>query len=170
MQAFCECYANLKDKNWDYVIKLDGGLSFEPDYFERCFKVFDNEPLLGIGDGTVCQLENGQLRIDVFGDPPFHVRGVTKIYRCACWDKIHPLIQAPGWDTLDEVKANMLGWNTKTFAALNLVQHKPTGGADGNWKIWFKNGVANYISGYHPLFMLEKCIKRLKRKPFFLSS
>jgi hypothetical protein len=49
-----------------------------------------------------------------------------------------------------------------------LVQHKPTGGADGFWRDRFKNGRANYITGYHPIFMLAKCVKRALRKPFFL--
>ena len=39
---------------------------------------------------------------------------------------------APGWDTLDEVKANMKGWITQTFPDERIVQHKPTGTADGS--------------------------------------
>lgn len=170
MQAFYAGYSVLNDQDWDFIVKLDGDLSFAPDYFEQCFKIFDREPTLGIGGGTVCQLDNGQIKVDAVGDPLFHVRGATKIYRHTCWEKIHPLIEAPGWDTIDEVKANMLGWTTKTFPLLKLIQHKPTGGADGNWRNWFKNGRANYITGYHPLFMLAKCAKRVKNKPFLLES
>jgi hypothetical protein len=47
-----------------------------------------------------------------------------------------------------------------------VLQLKPTGGADGTWKNWFKNGRANYIVGYHPLFMLSKCAHRLFTKPY----
>lgn len=170
MQAFYVGYSVLNDQNWDYIVKLDGDLSFALDYFEQCFKIFDSEPTLGIGGGTVCQLDNGQIKVDSVGDPPFHVRGATKIYRRACWEQIHPLIEAPGWDTIDEVKANMLGWQTKTFPLLNLIQHKPTGGADGNWRNCFKNGLGAYITGYHPLFLLAKCAKRATNKPILLES
>jgi hypothetical protein len=105
------------------------------------------------------------------GDPPFHVRGATKIYRRECWEQIAPLQQAPGWDTIDEVKANRHGWRTRTLRELHLVQHKPTGSADGRWRNWFKNGRANYITGYHPLFMLAKSAKRVfSSKPFLLES
>lgn len=170
VEAFYAGYSALNEENWDFIVKLDGDLSFPPDYFEQCFNIFKAEEDLGIGGGTICQLENGQLKVDSAGDPPFHVRGATKIYRRACWGKINPLVKASGWDTIDEVKANLHGWTTRTFADLKLVQHKPTGGADGFWRDRFKNGRANYITGYHPVFMLAKCVKRALRKPFFLES
>lgn len=170
MEAFYAGYSVLNDEDWDFIVKLDGDLSFSPDYFEQCFKIFDAEQALGIGGGTICRLENGQLKVDSEGDPQFHVRGATKIYRRACWEKIHPLVKASGWDTIDEVKANLHGWATRTFADLNLLQHKPTGGADGFWRDRFKNGRANYITGYHPVFMMAKCVKRALRKPFLLES
>jgi len=170
IQAFYDGYSNLGDVYWDFLVKLDADLSFEPDYFERCLDYFASEPELGIGGGMVCSSHNGELREESIGDPPFHVRGATKIYRRACWKQIEPLIQAPGWDTVDEVKANMKGWSTRTFRDVPVVQLKATGCADGSWQNWFKNGLANYITGYHPLFMLAKCLKRSLQKPYFTAS
>src|SRR5262249_49440352 len=37
VEAFYAGYALLNDELWDYLVKLDGDLSFAPDYFERCF-------------------------------------------------------------------------------------------------------------------------------------
>lgn len=170
IEAFNEGYSNLISTNWDFIVKLDGDLSFEREYFERCLAYFDAESTLGIAGGTVCVFQNGKLKVDAAGDPPFHVRGATKIYRRKCWERISPLVQAPGWDTIDEVKANFYGWTTRTFSDLKLIQHKATGGADGNWRTWFKNGRANYITGYHPAFMLAKCFKRAFQKPPFSES
>lgn len=172
MEAFYTGYELLTDQTCDFLVKLDGDLSFDRDYFERCLERFDAEPRLGIGGGTICRQDKGstQLEVDSKDDPAFHVRGATKIYRRACWDVISPLVVAPGWDTIDEVKANHSGWTTRTFQELTLVQHKPTGAADGLWHNAFKNGRANYITGYHPAFMIAKCIKRSIRKPFFIGS
>jgi biofilm PGA synthesis N-glycosyltransferase PgaC len=170
VEAFYAGYSAVADGRWDFIVKLDGDLSFAPDYFEECFRIFAAEPGLGIGGGTVCRLERGRTKVDSAGDPPFHVRGATKIYRRACWERIQPLVAAPGWDTIDEVKANLHGWTTRTFRNLEVIQHKPTGGADGYWRDGFKNGLANYITGYHPAFMLAKCIKRVPDKPVFLAS
>jgi biofilm PGA synthesis N-glycosyltransferase PgaC len=170
MEAFHAGLSVLGNEPWDFVVKLDGDLSFASDYFQQSLEIFAQEPRLGIGGGIVCRLHGDQLEIDSIGDPPFHVRGATKIYRRACWEQIAPLIKAPGWDTVDEVKANLRGWTTRTFHNLPLIQHKPTGGADGHWRNSFKNGRANYITGYHPAFMLAKCLKRATRRPVFVES
>ena len=170
VEAFDAGYANLRVQDWEFIVKLDADLSFEPDYFERCLDLFGRDSTLGVGGGTVCKIERGRTVIDSEGDPPFHVRGATKIYRRRCWDEISPLIKAPGWDTIDEVKANFHGWKSRTFDVPRVVQHKPTGSADGRWRNWFKNGLANYMTGYHPLFMLAKCARRALRRPLLVES
>ena len=48
-----------------------------------------------------------------------------------CWRAIGGLIHAPGWDTVDEVKANMLGWKTRTLPDVKALHHRPTGAAYG---------------------------------------
>jgi len=173
IEAFYDGFAKLSTFNsqpstieWDFLVKLDGDLSFSADYFEQCFMRFATDPKLGIGGGAICCRVNGATVEDSPGDPSFHVRGATKIYRRATWEAIGGLIRAPGWDTLDEVKANMLGWKTYSFPDLRALQLKPTGAADGSWRNWFKNGRANYIAGYHPLFMLAKCLKRTVAAPY----
>ncbi|HWQ93344.1 MAG TPA: hypothetical protein VN673_16855 [Clostridia bacterium] len=149
-----------------YLVKLDGDVSFSPDYFERCFAQFMADPRLGIAGGTICSSHEGELVVESRNDPVFHVRGATKIYSAACWQAIGGLIHAPGWDTLDEVKANMLGWSSRTLKGIKIAHHRETGAAYGAWKDRVKSGLANYIAGYHPLFMFLKCLRRLAEKPY----
>src|SRR5205823_8405038 len=104
-----------------------------------------------VGDQLVCESPR---------DPPFHVRGATKIYRRECWEAIGQVVRAPGWDTIDEFKANMLGWKTYSFRDIPVRHHRYTGSVDGTWKNYVKFGLGSYIVGYHPLFMLLKCIIR----------
>ncbi len=170
IEAFYEGYKLIRPANWQFLVKLDGDLSFGSDYFEGCLRQFQSQPKLGIGGGVVLVYKYGQLVIDSPHDPPFHVRGATKIYRRECWEQIYPLLKAPGWDTVDEVKANMYGWTTRTFHDFQVIQHKYTGGADGIWRNWYKNGLGSYITGYHPLFMLAKCLKRAPRRPVLVTS
>jgi biofilm PGA synthesis N-glycosyltransferase PgaC len=165
MEAFHAGYELLQEHAWQYLVKLDGDLSFGSQYFEECFELFRTDPRLGIGGGTVCEMRHGKKQIESAGDPPFHVRGATKIYRRECWDQISPLVRAAGWDTVDEVKANMLGWTTRTFPELDVIQLKPTGSADGAWRNAFKNGRANFVTGYDPVFMTAKCLKRALVRP-----
>jgi glycosyltransferase involved in cell wall biosynthesis len=170
MEAFHDGLHRLQAADWDFLVKLDGDLTFDADYFEKCFGRFNANPKLGIGGGLVCNDVAGQRILDSKDDPTFHVRGATKIYRHGCWDAIGGLIQTTGWDTVDELKANMLGWKTSTFPELPLIHHRKTGEADGCWRNWFKNGRANYNVGYHPLFMLGKCVKRAFRRPYGVAS
>jgi len=170
VEAFYSGLERLEDEEWEYLVKLDGDVTFEPDYFERCFQKFANEPRLGIGGGLICNNVGGILQAESKVDPPFHVRGATKIYRRKCWQDLGGLVQAPGWDTIDEIKANMFGWSTRTFPDIKIVHHRPAGAAYGTWSNWVKNGRANYVTGYHPVFMLLKCISRIFRKPYGIAS
>jgi len=170
IEAFYSGYQVVENDAWDYVVKLDGDVSFEQDYFERCFAHFSADPRLGIGGGLICNLRNGVVEEESKVDPRFHVRGATKIYRAECWRAIGGLIRAPGWDTLDEVKANMLGWATRTLEDIPAIHHRPTGAAYGRWNDLTKNGLANYVAGYHPLFMFVKCIRRLVERPYLIGS
>lgn len=169
IEAFYDGYQLVAKDNWDYLVKLDGDLGFEPDYFEKSFQEFDRDTTLGIGGGTILNLIDGRFVLDE-KQPSFHVRGATKIYRRACWVDIGGLLKAPGWDTLDEVKANMCGWTTRSFPHILVKHYRPTGSADGTWKSWVKNGMANYVSGYHPVFMALKCLKRAVESPFMIAA
>jgi glycosyltransferase involved in cell wall biosynthesis len=168
VDAFNDGYRALASSDWDFMTKFDGDLTFEPDYFAKCFDEFYRDDKLGVGGGVICYVDGGNKRFEEA--PAFHVRGATKIYRKACWDGIGGFLPAPGWDTMDEVKANSLGWSTRSFPHLHLVHHRDTGSADGLWPTLVKYGRANYICGYHPLFMLSKCIVRLVRKPYIIGS
>lgn len=166
--AFYEGYLRLNIPDWDFIVKLDADLNFTPDYFGRCFDEFDKDPRLGIGGGGIYHDTPQGLKLEQ--NPAFHVRGATKIYRRECWEQLGGLLKAPGWDTIDEVKANMLGWSTRTFPELRISHSRYTGAAEGAWRDSVKNGFANYVTGYHPAFMFVKCLRRLAARPYFVGS
>jgi biofilm PGA synthesis N-glycosyltransferase PgaC len=168
MEAFHHGYRTISAHHWQFLVKLDGDLSFAADYFEKCFEHFKADARLGIGGGDIYNLVEGKFALEK--NPRFHVRGATKIYRRECWDDIGGLLKAPGWDTLDEAKANMLGWSTRSFPELRVKHYRYTGSADGIWGGWVKNGRANYVAGYHPLFMGAKCLKRIFQRPYVVSA
>ncbi len=168
VEAFNDGFNHLRTKEWEFIVKLDGDLTFSPDYFRRCLEHFTSEPRLGIGGGEIYYSLGGQLKLEV--NPRFHVRGATKIYRRACWETIGGLRAVVGWDTIDEVKANMLGWKTYSFRELRLLHHRSTGSAEGLVRDRVKHGLVCYISGYHPLFVVASCLNRLVRKPYVIGS
>lgn len=168
VEAFYAGYNSLEHKDWDFVVKLDGDLTFAPDYFAKCFGHFRQDEKLGIGGGEIVHDIDGQRKVEE--NPRFHVRGATKIYKRDCWEAIGGLWPASGWDTVDEVKANMLGWKTYAFPELPLLHHRQTGMEEGLMRDRIKHGVACYVSGYHPLFVAASCARRLGQKPRIMGS
>ena len=169
VEAFNEGLDVLACRDWNFIVKLDGDLSFESDYFEKCFVHFEEDTRLGVGGGVIYNvMPDGTTKLEA--GPDFHVRGATKIYRRECWEGIGGFWPAPGWDTLDEVKANMKGWTSRSFPELPLTHYRVTGAADGQWRNLVKNGKSDFICGYHPMFMIAKCIARLACQPYILGS
>jgi len=168
IEAFYAGFDALICSNWQFMAKLDGDLSFAPDYFEKLFGNFEQDPRLGIAGGTLYHVQNGSKVIERC--PTFHVRGGAKVFRRECWDAIGGLWVGYGSDTVDEVKANMLGWTSRSFAELEMHHHRPTGATYGKWGSLIKDGRADYVVGYHPLFLFAKCAARLFRYPYVLGS
>lgn len=162
--AFYDGFHRHAVTDWHFLVKLDGDVGFERDYFERCFKEFEQDYRLGIGGGDICHLQDGIPVVEK--NPMFHVRGATKIYRNACWNDIGGVSSGIAWDSLDELKANMLGWNTRAFSNLQVMHYRYTGAANGSWQNAVKKGEWNYFSGYHPLFMACKILRHVLKKPW----
>src|ERR1700730_11788224 len=64
IEAFVYGYQSLRTAEWDFIAKLDGDVSLNPDYFESCFEEFQKDPRLGVGGGLICHLENGALKVE----------------------------------------------------------------------------------------------------------
>jgi len=168
IEAFYDGFEALTRLDWDFMCKLDGDLSFSPEYFQECFEQFDANQRLGIGGGVLFHYENGTKTLETH--PEFHVRGGVKIFRRACWDELGGLWVGPGSDTLDEVKANMKGWTSRSFMDIKLQHHRWTGAAYGKWGGIVKNGKTDYVCGYHPLFLAAKAISRIFQRPYLIGS
>jgi glycosyltransferase involved in cell wall biosynthesis len=169
MATFYHGYDYIATRDWEFIVKLDGDVEMPPDYFEKCFAEFEKDPKLGVGGGVMYCIEpDGTERLETH--PAFHVRGPTKIYQRGCWDAMGGLIKAPGWDTADELKANMLGWRSRSFPNIRLIHRRATGAMDGAWRDSVKNGRADFICGYLPAFMIVKCMKRALQRPVLVGA
>lgn len=168
VEAFLEATTLIARGEWDFLVNLDGDLTFEPEYFQGCFDRFQNAPRLGIGGGTILEKLEGGLKPD--NAPSFHVRGGAKIYRKECWEQLGGLICSLGWDTVDELKANQLGWATRTFPDLFLVHHRMSGAVWGEWGKALNEGESDFIVAYHPLFFAAKCVRHLAVWPYLIRS
>ena len=167
MEAFYVGYNHIKnEEDYEYIVKLDGDLEFQANYFESLFKEFEKNSKLGIASG-VCMIERKGI-LEREKHPEYHVRGPSKVYKMACWKDIGGLIKHKGWDTIDEMKAQSLGWETKSFKNLPIIHYKPTGYNTGSYKWAIIGGKSDYYCGYHPLFIIAKGIKKMFERPYII--
>jgi poly-beta-1,6-N-acetyl-D-glucosamine synthase len=148
-----------------YIVKLDGDLRFGADYFERLLDEFDNDETLGIAGGHCYEIRNGRRMLEWV--PESHVRGATKMYRAACFAEIGGVEPVYGWDTLDEIKAQMAGWRTRSFH-LSLDHLKPTGSVGGLLRGRARMGRGAFLLGYHPVFILARSVRMSLYPPYII--
>ena len=91
------------------VFKLDADVSFEPTHFERLLDALARRPRLGSLSSTCFDVAGGGERFAT-GQ---HVWGAVRGYRAECLPDVLPLEGGMGWDTVDEVKARLAGWETE---------------------------------------------------------
>ena len=153
---------------WEYVAKLDADLDLPPDHFAAMRLAFEQEPRLGIVGAFLQQrLPDGSFAREEH--PVHHVRGPNKFYRRDCFDAVFPLPSILGWDTIDEVKARMLGWETRSLdLAVAPVHMRPTGTHDGALRGFARWGQCAWAMGDPPLAVAAGAAARMRKTPRIL--
>ena len=169
IRAFNQGYASIGEVSYDYIIKLDGDLSFEPDYFEKLLNRFLSDSRLGIASGIYLEMDEAGAWTEV-EMPSYHAAGACKILRRECFKEIGGFIIAAGWDTVDEIRARAKGWKTGHFPDLRMRHHKPEGSGIGATRTNLMHGEIYYLTGGSKLFLLLKVIHRMRAKPYLLSA
>jgi biofilm PGA synthesis N-glycosyltransferase PgaC len=147
---------------FDYILRLDADISFEPDFCELLFAEFARDSKLGIAGPTLYEPDSSgwhEIR-----QPEFHTRGAAKMYSGRCLAAIGGLDSELGWDTLDEAHAMMLGFHTRSFRNITAKHHRPQGAASG-WKARIAAGLSAYNVGYSPLFLSARAIRQTFSSP-----
>ncbi len=158
IDAFNDGFAKVRDLPFEFVVKLDADLSFEPDYFENLLRHFAADSKLGMASGKTFLVEGGVRKIEWCPDE--HVRGPAKMYRRACFEAIGGLEARRGWDMIDETRAQMLGWTTRSFLSERLIHHRPIDGRQANaLRSRFEMGELYHFLGYHGLYMLVRSLR-----------
>jgi glycosyltransferase involved in cell wall biosynthesis len=149
---------------FDYVVKLDGDVSFEPNYFEALLSEFSADPQLGIAGGGLYEMPDGKTwKLNTTQD---HVRGATKVYRRECFEAIGGLKPSMGWDGIDEWTALSLGWKVRSILDLIFFHYRFTGAATGFLKSFYEQGYGAFRMGYHPLYILARGLRRMRNRPY----
>jgi poly-beta-1,6-N-acetyl-D-glucosamine synthase len=159
MQAFYHGLEQAGDVAYDYLVKLDCDVELPRDYFETLLERFEHEPRLGIASGVY--LEEGARGWSAVGMPAYHAAGASKVIRAKCFEEIGGFVRERGWDTVDEVRAQVKGWVTKHFADIPFRHLKPEGSGIGSVRTNVMHGDVYFLTGGGPLFLLLKVAHRM---------
>ena len=165
VQAFNYGYSKLSACQYDYIVKLDGDLSFDPNYFQEIFTAFDKDRSLGIASGIVLDCKTGKPVTISFQE---YTYGASKIYKKECFDKLYPLEAVKGWDMLDNVIAQKYGYSTRIIPSEIVMHLKPMDVAVGKKYENILKGYYDAFYQYMPIFVLIKMVKLILVKPCLL--
>lgn len=159
MHAFYHGLERAGDVDHDFVVKLDCDLELPRDYFENVLRRFELDPRLGIASGVY--LEEGPAGWTPVPMPAYHAAGASKVMRRRCFADIGGFVRERGWDTVDEVRAQVKGWSTTHFADIRFQHLKPEGSGIGSMRTHVMHGDVYYLTGGGPLFLLLKAAHRM---------
>jgi biofilm PGA synthesis N-glycosyltransferase PgaC len=167
--AFKRGYASLGAEDYDFIVKLDGDLSFEPEYFEKLLGRFLTDERLGIASGIYLDMDKSGSWTPV-RMPSYHAFGACKVVRRSCFEEIDGFLTTPGWDTVDEIRALHRGWTTRHFTDLEAKHHKGEGSGMGLLTTSLMHGEIYYLTGGDPLFLVFKILSRITATPLVLNA
>lgn len=171
--AFNEGLKQIRDEgiSYSFIGNLDADVSFEKEYFENLLKLFKADHKLGIAGGQIFEEHYGKkVR---HRNSSYSVAGAVMFFRRECYETVggYIPIDIGGEDTTAEITARARGWSVRTITELTVMHNKPClSGSKTFLHSKFKQGLSNYMMGYHPLFQLAVCCNRIIDKPFIGAS
>src|SRR5204863_4671081 len=82
-----------------------------------------------------------------------------------CLEDVSPLEERIGWEAVEEARAALRGWTTRSLDDLAFYHHRRLGERDGAWRAWVAQGHLAHHLGYRLPFTLLKVAYRLRREP-----
>jgi poly-beta-1,6-N-acetyl-D-glucosamine synthase len=164
--AFNKGIDAIRIDDYDFIVKLDGDVRLDPNYFQEILTRMGLDDSWGVVSGVYREIhDNNWVTIKM---PSYHAAGASKIVRRECYKDIGGFVPQKGWDTLDEIRAGLNGWKTGHFEDVVFEHLKPEGIAMGKLSTHRFHGEIYYQTGGGMLFLLIKALHRmLFAKPLF---
>lgn len=171
-EAFNYAFGMIQDLEFDFIGNLDADVSLPEDYYLGIIRKFALDDGLGIAGGHYSEFKGGK-EIRNFEDYRHTVGGMVQFFRKECFLEIgkYPAIPTGGIDAMAEFSAREKGWKVETFPEIRFIHRRIMGTAVGGLLVAkYKEGIRDYFNGWHPLFHLAKCVRRLAEPPIILGS
>lgn len=143
----------LKTQNldeFDIICKFDADIILPENYLEKIQESFQNNPKYGLIGGLLYIEKNGEWVYEGNSNK-HHVRGPMKAYRKECFMEIGGLRETLGWDNIDSILLENLGWKEVVLPELQVKLIKVKG-ADYTVK------ESDYYGRYFYFLGLKRCL------------
>lgn len=112
--------------DFDIICKFDADIILPENYLETVETCFQNNPEYGLIGGLLYVEKNGNWVYEGNSNK-HHVRGPMKAYRKECFMEIGGLRETLGWDNIDSILLENLGWREIVLPELHVKLIKVKG-------------------------------------------
>lgn len=111
---------------FDIICKFDADIILPENYLEKIEDAFKNHPEFGLVGGLLYVEKDGQWVYEGNSNK-HHVRGPMKAYRKECFMQMGGLRETLGWDNIDSILLENLGWKEVVLPELHVKLIKVKG-------------------------------------------
>ena len=154
-----------------FVAILDADMILTPDYYEKVLTRFLKNNDLGIAGGVLSD-RRGSKNVKLVTSVNWSVSGAIQVFRKQCFQDIGGYFPvSSGIDAAAEVMARMKGWKVQAFPEIEVLHGRALGwAAKGLLRAAYRRGQGDFFLGYHPLFFVSRCMRRVHERPYILGS
>lgn len=160
-------YCKINSIQYEYIGLLDADMVLCTDFFNKLIKEFENNSKLCIASGGIYYIDNKFNEIWEKGRDDL-ARGGARIWRRKCFEETGGYLLTYSPDSISNIKAKLMGWETKQFKEIKAIQTRMTSRAEGFWRGYEIKGVSSYFVNTNSLLVMLKGIKYLLKKPHYI--
>lgn len=126
VNAFNKGLQTQEMEKFDIICKFDADIILPEDYLETIKNSFQKNPQYGLVGGLLYVEKDGQWVYEGNSNK-HHVRGPMKAYRKECFIQMKGLRETLGWDNIDAILLENLGWKEVVLPQLHVKLIKVKG-------------------------------------------
>lgn len=144
---------------------LDADVELPPQHYRVLMETMREHPKLGVASSLLRARAGATTFIEPFqrADLP---RGPTQFFRLACLEAMGGLPPWPSFDSIANVKARALGYETRLLQDLIATQTRETATRYGHAQGYARKGRYAWFLGLHPLLVAARTAAYGTRPPY----
>jgi poly-beta-1,6-N-acetyl-D-glucosamine synthase len=147
-----------------YAGVLDADVLLPTEHYAVLSGLMQQTPTLGVASSVLVAREGERSFVEPFqrADLP---RGPTQFFRIECLTKMGGLPPWPSFDSIANVKARALGYETRLVSELVAIQSRETASRYGHAAGYARKGRYAWFLGLHPLLVAARTAAYSTRRP-----